>query len=195
MTRPQRHERRPAVLPAQECAMFRTTCAAIVLSLTAIAPIDARQRYTPFDSAEIKVQYPDNWNQAVLSAGLRVAFIDGHERSFAVSRTQVNFSPKYNEAFAEVQENLVREEFPRATQLSRSTVAHTVHGQILQIDLTIPGVARRNPRPLHVRYVAIPVGTFIYRVTCIAREDEFKTKYDAIFRQMVDRLVVTPPAS
>jgi hypothetical protein len=175
--------------------MFRTQCAAIVLSAIAMAPLLAQQRYNQYDSAEIKVPYPDNWNRTMLSAGLRVAFVNESERSFVVSRTRVGFSPRYNEAFAEIEEKFVRDEMAGATQLTRTTLMHPVHGQVLQIDFTLPGVTGRNPRPLRLRHVSIPAGTFIYRITCVAREDEFKTKYDAIFKYMIERLVLTPPPS
>jgi hypothetical protein len=173
--------------------MFRTHCTAIAFSLLLLAPLSAQQRYSQFNSADIKVPYPDGWDRTVLSAEFRAAFIEGPERSFVVNRIQVSFPVKFNEAFAEIEERSVRDDFPGATQLTKSTVGHAVHGSILQVDFTIPGVSGRNPRALRVRHVSIPVGRFTYRVTCVAREDEFKSKYDSVFKYMIDRLVITPP--
>ena len=170
-------------------------CAVVLLSVIAIAPVAAQQKLAPFDSGEVKGQYPDGWNRTPLAVGIRAAFIDGSEKSFVVTRTRVDFSPKYNEAFAQVEEGSIRAEFPDATELTRSTVTSKAHGPILQIDFTLPGVTSgRNPQRLRVRYAAIPVRTFIYRITCIARESEFKSRYDSAFKTMVETLVLTPPA-
>jgi hypothetical protein len=174
--------------------MLCTQYIVIALCLTIGAPLTAQPKYRQFDSPEIKFPYPDDWNFTVLSGQVQVAFVNNTERSFVITRTQPPFPPKFDEIYEKIEESSLRDVFPAAAQVVRTAITHPVHGTIVQIDFTLQKVPGRNARPLRLRQLSIPIGTYTYRVTCVAREDEFKSKYDIIFRHMVDKLVITPPA-
>lgn len=168
-----------------------------VVCVLAVATLSAEQfrgdqRFKRFPSSELLIDYPDNWDIMQIPPTI-AAFVDNAELSFTVERELLQFMQVYDEIFAGHERDLVSILYPDASGIAMSTQVHKTLGQYVQVDFQRAGAADRNPRPLQFRFVSIPVGRFVYRFHAVARVDDFKSRYDKVFRHMIDSVNITPP--
>ena len=152
-----------------------------------------KQRYKRFNSAGIAFDYPDDWQQMTVAPPMIAVFTKGAETSITVTRERVNFPQVFNEDFAAYEAKAIPEGYPGATGIVPKSVDHGTVGKVLQVDFKRPGITQGGrPAPqLQLRLLAIPAATWVYRITCLAKDDEFEKRYEDLFKHMIASLVIT----
>jgi hypothetical protein len=164
---------------------------ALLLLPTALA---AEQRYKPYKSAEVTLEYPDNWVQHTnIGTVLILVSTNRGDTSVAVERTKLNQpldASEMTETFATIQAELLKEQYADATGVTAVIVTHPTLGPVVQADFTTPGTDPR--RPDRFRQYALPRGQFLYKIVCRARSADF-AKQEAAFNVILKSLRINPP--
>jgi hypothetical protein len=166
----------------------------LVISISTVGELRARQDVRRFQSSDVQIEYPDGWDQMAVPPTL-VAFIDGPELSFTVTRTRFEFSQNFDKIFIEEEVRLISELYRDATGIGSQTVNLKGLGQALQVDFKRfgPAEGRNKPRLLRYRLYSIPIGRFVYRLFCVSRDDQFDSRHAATFNRMIGSLTIKPP--
>lgn len=178
--------------------MLRRFLNVTIVCLLAVSASNARelgeaQDVRRFESPDVQIDYPSGWEQTAVPPTL-IAFIEDPELSFTVSRTMFEFSQKFDKIFVEEEQRLLSELYPDATRIASQTVDLKALGQALQVDFRRLGPQNgRNQRMLRFRLYSIPIGRFVYRLFCVARDDQFDSRHVATFNRMISSLAIKPP--
>ena len=164
---------------------------ALLLLPTALG---AQPRYKPYKSAEVMLEYPDNWVQHTnIGTMLILVSTKGGETAVALERAKLNqpLEPsEMTETFATIQAEVIKDQYPDATGLTAVIVTHPTLGPVVQADFTMPGSDPR--RPDRLRQYVLPRGPFLYKIVCRARATDF-AKQEAAFNTILKSLRINLP--
>jgi hypothetical protein len=175
--------------------LIRTYVVLVILLLP--TALEARQRNRPFKSAELTLEYPDNWvQQTNIGTVLVLVSTTRADAAVAIVRERLNQpldASEMTETFVNIQADVLKEEHADATGLTAVLVTHPTLGPVVQADFTAPGNDSRRPGPDRIRQYALPRGQFLYRIVFRVRAIDF-AKQELVFNAILKSLRITPPA-
>ena len=179
--------------------MLKYACAAALTAALSSGVAAQEKRGTPppgkvFKSAELSLEYPArDWEQ-LSGAGsvLTTLTTRRFDATVVIERSKLAApltSADLTDLFAEIEADLIREQFPSATGVTAALATHPKLGAVVRVDFSRPGPAGIE----RVRQISAPAGWYIYRVVCSARSADFP-KYEATFNRVIESATITMAA-
>ena len=155
------------------------------------------QKFKPYKSAALTMEYPDNWIQHPSLGNVVVMFSTSRaDTSIAVERVRLSqplVAAEMSDLSANLEAEDIKEQYPDATEIKSVLAAHPTLGRVIRSEYKRPGSAG-PARPDRVRQFSIPSGSFLYKIIFRAREADF-AKQAPLFDHVISTVkIIDAPA-
>ena len=161
----------------------RRVVAAVVAACCVVASGAVAQTVLTFNDpgGRFTVEFPRDWRWQIVSGAAEplVTFVQPRNlAAVVIEHFHMNqqLAPEdITDLFAQIEVDVLKENQPRATEVN--AVAQTQFGRrLIVLDYRRPGVSE----PERVRQYSFPVGRDLYRLTCMAVDEQFP-KFESVF--------------